>query len=142
MRKKNKNKNLINPNEMTFANRVKFTDDDVLRNKTPNMNLRCTHESYILGTKGMNADNLAIFLDTVYEGDTYPYFNSITEAEYELGEHSDKLFVLGALPVTMLGIKEPCTKEEMLNRIINTHELYFNFSDDEAIKEKYNILKK
>lgn len=141
MRKKNKN--LINPNEMTFANLVKFTDDDVLRNKTPNMNLRCTHESYILGTKEISDDNLAIFLDAIYDvSNIYPYFNSITEAEYELGEHSDKLFVLGALPVTMLGVKKPCTKEEMLNRIINTHELYFNFSDDEAIKEKYNILKK
>lgn len=141
MRKKNKN--LINPNEMTFANLVKFTDDDVLRNKIPNMNLRCTHESYILGTKEMDADNLAIFLDAIYDDNNiYPYFNSITEAEYELGEHSDKLFVLGALPVTMLGVKKPCTKEEMLNRIINTHELYFNFSDDEAIKERYNILKK
>lgn len=139
---KRKNKNLINPNEIMFANLVKFTDDDVLRNKIPNMNLRCTHESYIIGTKEMTDDNLAIFLDAIYDDDIYPYFNSITEAEYELGEHSDKLFVLGALPITMLGVKKPCTKKEMLDRIINSHELYFNFSDDEIIKEEYKVLKK
>lgn len=133
-----KNKNLINPKEMMFANLVKFTNDDILRNKIPNINLRCTHESYIIGTKEITDDNLLIFLDAIYDNSfSYPYFNSISEAEFNLGEKSNELFVLGATPITKLGVTKPCTKEEMLKKITDSHTLYFNFSDDEEITKTY-----
>lgn len=129
---------MYDPDKTMFANLVKFNDDDILKNKLPNMNLRCTHLSYIVGEVISKEDGTPIFKDKVSEEQKeYLYFNSILEAQYYICDDAyEESFVLHMLPIRKLGVQKECNKKELIERLSECN-LYFNFTDE--IKEQTKV---
>lgn len=124
-----KKNEILNTEKLSFASLSKLTEQDLLSNKLFNYNLRCTHQSYIIGELyNLDSDSLS-FLDMI-EDDTYAYlyFKTISDAVNTL--YDNNLFVINANPLTDIGIKNQfITKEELKKELIKTG-LYFNFMDD------------
>ncbi len=131
-------KQVINPEKTMFAHLVRLTDSDIKENRLPNYNLRCTHKAYVVGDIEKARYDVPMFLDIMNdESFGYQYFNSISDAEYNLiPEHKNELFTIGARPLIDIGIKEPCTIDELRVRLIKSG-IYFNFSELDPEQAKY-----
>ncbi len=118
----------INTKDIKFSHLVKFVDDDIIKNHLPNMQLRCTHLSYVLGyLDNVNKE----FIDMMCEDEKYLYFNSVTDAICFFGDDTVQTpFALKANPIELLGIRGNLTKEEIKERIKKIG-MYFNFTDKE-----------
>ena len=126
--KLNDERNKIESKNLKYAHLVKFVDDDIIKNHLPNMQLRCTHLSYIIGNLSVNGK---VFTDIMHDDNRYLYFKSVTDAIYSFGDDTVQVpFVLKANPIEYLGIKENLTKEELKERLKKIG-MYFNFTDDE-----------
>ena len=132
-----KKEKIYNPDKTVFANLVKFNNDDMMQNRLPNMNLRCTHLSYIVGEVITKEDGTCIFKDTVSEDEKeYLYFKSILEAQYYICDDTyEEPFVLHQLPIRKLGIQKECKKRALKEKLSHCN-LYFNFTDETNEKTK------
>lgn len=132
MKKKEENKK-IDTRKIKYAHLVRFVDDDIIKNQLPNMQLRCTHLSYVVGDLNSNGTE---FIDMMCENEKYLYFKSVTDAICYFGDETIQTpFTLKANPIEYLGIKECLTKAEIKQRIKRLG-MYFNFIDEENEKTK------
>ena len=124
-----KKEELLNTDKLFYASLSLLTANDVVKNKLPNYNLRCTHQGYIVGELYNVDDDIINFLDVIKD-DTYAYlyFKTVSDAVNTLDHNT--LFVINANPLSDIGIKDKFITKEDLSRALIKTGLYFNFMDD------------
>ncbi len=124
-----KKKQIVDPKKIMYAHLARLTAEDLEINKLNNVNLRCTNESYIVGKLEEDKYGVRKFLDIMQDDSFgYLYFDKVSDAENTLKPYyQDEVFVIYAKPLTDLGITNPCTKDELKRKLLNSG-IYFNFS--------------
>ncbi|MEG2351209.1 MAG: hypothetical protein RSA10_02190 [Bacilli bacterium] len=135
-------KSLIDPALISYCHLVQLVDEDHEYNKLMQNNLRCTHETFIVGMLSKDSNGKKIFIDMFSEEKpvSYLYFDDVYQVQQMFQSELVNVnhpFAILANPIADLGIKNLQSQGEMLEKL-NNKGLEFSFTN--KAQKQVNVL--